>query len=176
MRQSLILDMSSDLPLTSGFQFTVKGKYSFFFFFFPDRLNFLNHLRKRNPYEPLIFQYLVTSVQNGSQAGMITSGPKLWYFFPQQESIHLQLSSFPSLQEEDKSRKDDSEREKEKDKNREKLSERPKIRMLSKGESAKHFLTLLIMDTRKAKRHCKPTPMFTAQGTLHLIFQVALYV
>ncbi|XP_031201399.1 cAMP-regulated phosphoprotein 21 isoform X13 [Mastomys coucha] len=55
-----------------------------------------------------------------------------------QESIHLQLSSFPSLQEEDKSRKDDSEREKEKDKNREKLSERPKIRMLSKDCSQEY--------------------------------------
>ncbi|XP_034339874.1 cAMP-regulated phosphoprotein 21 isoform X9 [Arvicanthis niloticus] len=55
-----------------------------------------------------------------------------------QESIHLQLSSFPSLQEEDKSRKDDSEREKEKEKNREKLSERPKIRMLSKDCSQEY--------------------------------------
>ncbi|XP_021027160.1 cAMP-regulated phosphoprotein 21 isoform X9 [Mus caroli] len=55
-----------------------------------------------------------------------------------QESIHLQLSSFPSLQEEDKSRKDDSEREKEKDKSREKLSERPKIRMLSKDCSQEY--------------------------------------
>ncbi|KAM6176723.1 cAMP-regulated phosphoprotein 21 isoform 16-T16 [Erethizon dorsatum] len=49
-----------------------------------------------------------------------------------QESIHLQLSSFPSLQEEEKSRKDDSEKEKEKDKNKDKSSEKPKIRMLSK--------------------------------------------
>ncbi|XP_059123135.1 cAMP-regulated phosphoprotein 21 isoform X10 [Peromyscus eremicus] len=54
-----------------------------------------------------------------------------------QESIHLQLSSFPSLQEEDKSRKDDSEREKEKDKNRDK-SEKPKIRMLSKDCSQEY--------------------------------------
>lgn len=55
-------------------------------------------------------------------------------FFPQQESIQLQLSSFPSLQEEDKSSKDDSEKEKEKDKNKDKNSEKSKIRMLSKGE------------------------------------------
>ncbi|NXQ25446.1 ARP21 protein, partial [Alaudala cheleensis] len=49
-----------------------------------------------------------------------------------QESIQLQLSSFPSLQEEDKSSKDDSEKEKEKDKNKDKNSEKSKIRMLSK--------------------------------------------
>ncbi|XP_073930239.1 cAMP-regulated phosphoprotein 21 isoform X3 [Castor canadensis] len=55
-----------------------------------------------------------------------------------QESIHLQLSSFPSLQEEDKSRKDDSEREKEKDKNKDKTSEKPKIRMLSKDCSQEY--------------------------------------
>lgn len=55
-------------------------------------------------------------------------------FFSQQESIQLQLSSFPSLQEEDKSSKDDSEKEKEKDKNKDKNSEKSKIRMLSKGE------------------------------------------
>nr|XP_048279535.1 cAMP-regulated phosphoprotein 21 isoform X2 [Myodes glareolus] len=55
-----------------------------------------------------------------------------------QESIHLQLSSFPSLQEEDKSRKDDSEREKEKDKNRDKPSEKSKIRMLSKDCSQEY--------------------------------------
>ncbi|XP_051714891.1 cAMP-regulated phosphoprotein 21 isoform X6 [Oryctolagus cuniculus] len=55
-----------------------------------------------------------------------------------QESIHLQLSSFPSLQEEDKSRKDDSEREKEKDKNKDKSSEKPKIRMLSKDCSQEY--------------------------------------
>ncbi|KAL2804115.1 cAMP-regulated phosphoprotein 21 isoform 12 [Daubentonia madagascariensis] len=55
-----------------------------------------------------------------------------------QESIHLQLSSFSSLQEEDKSRKDDSEREKEKDKNRDKTSEKPKIRMLSKDCSQEY--------------------------------------
>ncbi|XP_035303780.1 cAMP-regulated phosphoprotein 21 isoform X2 [Cricetulus griseus] len=55
-----------------------------------------------------------------------------------QESIHLQLSSFPSLQEEAKPRKDDSEKEKEKDKNRDKPSEKPKIRMLSKDCSQEY--------------------------------------
>ncbi|XP_048204607.1 cAMP-regulated phosphoprotein 21 isoform X2 [Perognathus longimembris pacificus] len=55
-----------------------------------------------------------------------------------QESIHLQLSSFPSLQEEDKSRKDGSEREKEKDKNKDKTSEKSKIRMLSKDCSQEY--------------------------------------
>ncbi|XP_037591988.1 cAMP-regulated phosphoprotein 21 isoform X7 [Cebus imitator] len=55
-----------------------------------------------------------------------------------QESIHLQLSSFSSLQEEDKSRKDESEREKEKDKNKDKTSEKPKIRMLSKDCSQEY--------------------------------------
>ncbi|XP_023575539.1 cAMP-regulated phosphoprotein 21 isoform X4 [Octodon degus] len=55
-----------------------------------------------------------------------------------QESIHLQLSSFPSLQEEEKPKKDDSEREKEKDKNKDKSSEKPKIRMLSKDCSQEY--------------------------------------
>ncbi|XP_064026071.1 cAMP-regulated phosphoprotein 21 isoform X7 [Pogoniulus pusillus] len=57
-----------------------------------------------------------------------------------QESIQLQLSSFPSLQEEDKSSKDDSEKEKEKDKNKEKdkSSEKNKIRMLSKDCSQEY--------------------------------------
>ncbi|NXG75097.1 ARP21 protein, partial [Baryphthengus martii] len=55
-----------------------------------------------------------------------------------QESIQLQLSSFPSLQEEDKSSKDDSEKEKEKDKNKEKNSEKTKIRMLSKDCSQEY--------------------------------------
>nr|XP_031325751.1 cAMP-regulated phosphoprotein 21 isoform X5 [Camelus dromedarius] len=55
-----------------------------------------------------------------------------------QDSIHLQLSSFPSLQEDDKSRKDDSEREKEKDKHKDKTSEKPKIRMLSKDCSQEY--------------------------------------
>ncbi|XP_052548795.1 cAMP-regulated phosphoprotein 21 isoform X2 [Tympanuchus pallidicinctus] len=55
-----------------------------------------------------------------------------------QESIQLQLSSFPSLQEEDKTNKDDSEKEKEKDKNKEKNSEKNKIRMLSKDCSQEY--------------------------------------
>ncbi|NWW70601.1 ARP21 protein, partial [Climacteris rufus] len=55
-----------------------------------------------------------------------------------QESIQLQLSSFPSLQEEDKSNKDDSEKEKEKDKNKDKNSEKSKIRMLSKDCSQEY--------------------------------------
>ncbi|XP_074697980.1 cAMP-regulated phosphoprotein 21 isoform X6 [Strix aluco] len=55
-----------------------------------------------------------------------------------QESIQLQLSSFPSLQEEDKSSKDDSEKEKEKDKNKDKNSEKNKIRMLSKDCSQEY--------------------------------------
>ncbi|NXN99376.1 ARP21 protein, partial [Rhinopomastus cyanomelas] len=55
-----------------------------------------------------------------------------------QESIQLQLSSFPSLQEEDKSSKDDSEKEKEKDKNKDKNSEKAKIRMLSKDCSQEY--------------------------------------
>ncbi|KAL8165571.1 UNVERIFIED_CONTAM: hypothetical protein K2H54_048064 [Gekko kuhli] len=63
------------------------------------------------------------------------SCPRLETEIDNQESIQLQLSSFPSLQEEDKSSKDESEKEKEKDKNKEKdrNSEKPKIRMLSKG-------------------------------------------
>ncbi|NXD39687.1 ARP21 protein, partial [Copsychus sechellarum] len=55
-----------------------------------------------------------------------------------QESIQLQLSSFPSLQEEDKSGKDDFEKEKEKDKNKDKSSEKSKIRMLSKDCSQEY--------------------------------------
>ncbi|XP_063013371.1 cAMP-regulated phosphoprotein 21 isoform X6 [Melospiza melodia melodia] len=55
-----------------------------------------------------------------------------------QESIQLQLSSFPSFQEEDKSSKDDSEKEKEKDKNKDKNSEKSKIRMLSKDCSQEY--------------------------------------
>ncbi|XP_071285797.1 cAMP-regulated phosphoprotein 21 isoform X8 [Agelaius tricolor] len=55
-----------------------------------------------------------------------------------QESIQLQLSSFPNLQEEDKSSKDDSEKEKEKDKNKDKNSEKSKIRMLSKDCSQEY--------------------------------------
>ncbi|XP_038616032.1 cAMP-regulated phosphoprotein 21 isoform X2 [Tachyglossus aculeatus] len=57
-----------------------------------------------------------------------------------QESIQLQLSRFPSLQEDDKSSKDDLEKEKEKDKNKEKdkSSEKAKIRMLSKDCSQEY--------------------------------------
>ncbi|XP_010284685.1 PREDICTED: cAMP-regulated phosphoprotein 21-like, partial [Phaethon lepturus] len=57
-----------------------------------------------------------------------------------QEAIQLQLSSFPSLQEEDKSSKDDSEKERDKDKNKEKDkgSEKNKIRMLSKDCSQEY--------------------------------------
>ncbi|XP_078233657.1 cAMP-regulated phosphoprotein 21 isoform X4 [Pogona vitticeps] len=68
------------------------------------------------------------------------SSPRLEAENDNQESIQLQLSSFPSLQEEDKSSKDDSEKEKEKDKNREKdkNNEKPKIRMLSKDCSQEY--------------------------------------
>ncbi|XP_040404256.1 cAMP-regulated phosphoprotein 21 isoform X2 [Cygnus olor] len=55
-----------------------------------------------------------------------------------QESIQLQLSSFPSLQEEDKTSKDDTEKEKEKDKNKDKNSEKNKTRMLSKDCSQEY--------------------------------------
>ncbi|XP_066483462.1 cAMP-regulated phosphoprotein 21 [Tiliqua scincoides] len=68
------------------------------------------------------------------------SSPRLETENDNQEPIQLQLSSFPSLQEEDKSSKDDSEKEKEKDKNKEKdrNSEKPKIRMLSKDCSQEY--------------------------------------
>ncbi|XP_007424021.1 cAMP-regulated phosphoprotein 21 [Python bivittatus] len=68
------------------------------------------------------------------------SSPRLESDTDNQESIQLQLSSFPSLREEDKSSKDDSEKEKEKDKNKEKdrNSEKPKIRMLSKDCSQEY--------------------------------------
>ncbi|XP_054847281.1 cAMP-regulated phosphoprotein 21 isoform X6 [Eublepharis macularius] len=68
------------------------------------------------------------------------SCPRLDTEIDNQESIQLQLSSFPSLQEEDKSSKDESEKEKEKDKNKEKdrNSEKPKIRMLSKDYSQEY--------------------------------------
>ncbi|GCB71831.1 hypothetical protein scyTo_0006083 [Scyliorhinus torazame] len=57
-----------------------------------------------------------------------------------QDSIQLQLTSSPSFQDDDKTNKEDLEKEKDKDKNREKekSSEKPKIRMLSKGISQKH--------------------------------------
>lgn len=88
MRQSLIPDVPSDLPLTPKFQFTLKGKCSFYM----TSLIVFNHLRNRNSYLALIFQYLLTSVQNGSQAEGITSGPKLLYFFPNR---NLFIYSFP---------------------------------------------------------------------------------
>ncbi|XP_042328449.1 cAMP-regulated phosphoprotein 21 isoform X1 [Sceloporus undulatus] len=68
------------------------------------------------------------------------SSPRLETENDNQESIQLQLSSFPSLQEEDKSSKDDSEKEKEKDKNKEKDRniEKSKIRMLSKDCSQEY--------------------------------------
>nr|XP_060637669.1 cAMP-regulated phosphoprotein 21 isoform X2 [Anolis sagrei ordinatus] len=68
------------------------------------------------------------------------SSPRLETENDNQESIQLQLSSFPSLQEEDKSSKDDSEKEKEKDKNKEKDRniEKPKIRMLPKDCSQEY--------------------------------------
>ncbi|XP_060103581.1 cAMP-regulated phosphoprotein 21 isoform X2 [Heteronotia binoei] len=66
------------------------------------------------------------------------SCPRLETEIDNQESIQLQLSSFPSLQEEDKSSKDESEKEKEKDKNKDRNSEKPKIRMLSKDCSQEY--------------------------------------
>lgn len=90
-------------------------------------------------------------MQFGSHAKFPKSGPKLLYFF-QQESIQLQLSSFPSLQEEDKSSKDESEKEKEKDKNKDRNSEKPKIRMLSKGEQ-KYLSHCLVIYHSHILRH-----------------------
>nr|XP_020835326.1 cAMP-regulated phosphoprotein 21 isoform X12 [Phascolarctos cinereus] len=57
-----------------------------------------------------------------------------------QESVHLQLSRLPSLQEDERSSKEDSERdrEKEKPKEREKACEKPKTRMLSKDCSQEY--------------------------------------
>ncbi|XP_074055421.1 cAMP-regulated phosphoprotein 21 isoform X4 [Macrotis lagotis] len=57
-----------------------------------------------------------------------------------QESVHLQLSSLPSLQEDEKLSKEDSEREREKEKHkeREKTCEKPKARMLSKDCSQEY--------------------------------------
>ncbi|XP_039192848.1 cAMP-regulated phosphoprotein 21 isoform X3 [Crotalus tigris] len=68
------------------------------------------------------------------------SSPRFESDTDNQESIQLQLSSFPSLREEDKSSKDDSEKEKEKDKNKEKdrNSEKTKIRILSKDCSQEY--------------------------------------
>ncbi|KAM9102783.1 cAMP-regulated phosphoprotein 21 isoform 15-T16 [Sarcophilus harrisii] len=53
-----------------------------------------------------------------------------------QEAVHLQLSRLPSLQEDEKPRKEDSEREKEKPK--EKAWEKSKVRMLSKDCSQEY--------------------------------------
>ncbi|XP_078544415.1 cAMP-regulated phosphoprotein 21 isoform X1 [Lissotriton helveticus] len=58
----------------------------------------------------------------------------------EQDSIHLQLSTTPSLQEDDKCIKDDSEKEKEKEKNKEKdkSCEKIKLRALSKDCSQEY--------------------------------------
>ncbi|XP_069469293.1 cAMP-regulated phosphoprotein 21 isoform X3 [Ambystoma mexicanum] len=58
----------------------------------------------------------------------------------QQDSIHLQLSTSPSLQDDDKYIKDDSEKEKEKDKSKEKdkTCEKHKLRALSKDCSQEY--------------------------------------
>ncbi|XP_069071030.1 cAMP-regulated phosphoprotein 21 isoform X3 [Pleurodeles waltl] len=58
----------------------------------------------------------------------------------EQESIHLQLSTSPSLQEDDKCIKDESEKEKEKEKNKEKdkSCEKNKLRALSKDCSQEY--------------------------------------
>ncbi|KFO69620.1 cAMP-regulated phosphoprotein 21 [Cuculus canorus] len=88
-----------------------------------------------------------TEVQSGTKGKLVRSlavceesspRPGAENLHDNQESIQLQLSSFPSLQEEDKSSKDDSEKEKEKDKNKDKNSEKTKIRMLSKDCSQEY--------------------------------------
>ncbi|NXV27747.1 ARP21 protein, partial [Rissa tridactyla] len=88
-----------------------------------------------------------TEVQSGAKGKLVRSlavceesspRPGAENIHDNQESIQLQLSSFPSLQEEDKSSKDDSEKEKEKDKNKDKNSEKTKIRMLSKDCSQEY--------------------------------------
>ncbi|ELK17964.1 cAMP-regulated phosphoprotein 21 [Pteropus alecto] len=99
-----------------------------------------------------------------------------------QESIHLQLSSFPSLQEDDKSRKDDSEREKEKDKNKDKSSEKPKIRMLSKDCSQEYTdstgidLHEFLINTLKnnSSNHYKKFPQMSSYQRM-LVHRVAAY-
>ncbi|XP_069417477.1 cAMP-regulated phosphoprotein 21 isoform X17 [Ovis canadensis] len=99
-----------------------------------------------------------------------------------QESIHLQLSSFPSLQEEDKSRKDDPEREKEKDKNKDKTSEKPKIRMLSKDCSQEYTdstgidLHEFLINTLKnnSSNHYKKFPQMSSYQRM-LVHRVAAY-
>ncbi|NXH15876.1 ARP21 protein, partial [Bucco capensis] len=86
-----------------------------------------------------------TELQSGAKGKLVRSlavceesspRPAAETLHDNQESIQLQLSSFPSLQEEDKSSKDDS--EKEKDKNKDKNSEKNKIRMLSKDCSQEY--------------------------------------
>ncbi|NWV25742.1 ARP21 protein, partial [Origma solitaria] len=88
-----------------------------------------------------------TDLQSGAKGKLVrslavceesTPRPGAENLHDNQESIQLQLSSFPSLQEEDKSSKDDSEKEKEKDKNKDKNSEKSKIRMLSKDCSQEY--------------------------------------
>ncbi|ERE76595.1 cAMP-regulated phosphoprotein 21 [Cricetulus griseus] len=99
-----------------------------------------------------------------------------------QESIHLQLSSFPSLQEEAKPRKDDSEKEKEKDKNRDKPSEKPKIRMLSKDCSQEYTdstgidLHEFLINTLKnnSSNHYKKFPQMSSYQRM-LVHRVAAY-
>ncbi|NWW52453.1 ARP21 protein, partial [Pedionomus torquatus] len=90
-----------------------------------------------------------TDVQSGAKGKLVRSlavceesspRPGVENIHDNQESIQLQLSSFPSLQEEDKSSKDDSEKEKEKEKSKEKEKnvEKNKIRMLSKDCSQEY--------------------------------------
>ncbi|XP_039942954.1 cAMP-regulated phosphoprotein 21 isoform X10 [Hirundo rustica] len=99
-----------------------------------------------------------------------------------QESIQLQLSSFPSLQEEDKSSKDDSEKEKEKDKNKDKNSEKGKIRMLSKDCSQEYTdstgidLHEFLINTLKnnPSNHYKKFPQMSSYQRM-LVHRVAAY-
>ncbi|NXJ66941.1 ARP21 protein, partial [Rostratula benghalensis] len=90
-----------------------------------------------------------TELQSGAKGKLVRSlavceesspRPGVENIHDNQESIQLQLSSFPSLQEDDKSSKDDSEKEKEKEKSKEKEknSEKNKIRMLSKDCSQEY--------------------------------------
>uniref|UniRef100_A0A803VGT3 cAMP regulated phosphoprotein 21 n=1 Tax=Ficedula albicollis TaxID=59894 RepID=A0A803VGT3_FICAL len=87
-----------------------------------------------------------------------------------QESIQLQLSSFPSLQEEDKSSKDDSEKEKEKDKNKDKNSEKSKIRMLSK-DCSQEYTDSTVFDFFN---HYKKFPQMSSYQRM-LVHRVAAY-
>ncbi|XP_067147405.1 cAMP-regulated phosphoprotein 21 isoform X5 [Apteryx mantelli] len=99
-----------------------------------------------------------------------------------QECIQLQLSSFPSLQEEDKSSKDDSEKEKEKDKNKDKNSEKNKIRMLSKDCSQEYTdstgidLHEFLINTLKnnPSNHYKKFPQMSSYQRM-LVHRVAAY-